>query len=61
DMVGVVGSSPIAPTKFGRYTPKKHLAKTLSAFFWSVLLRWVAYKLPTFNFTKQCSTQHGFA
>ena len=30
-MVGVVGSSPIAPTKFGRRI--KHLAETLSAFF----------------------------
>ena len=30
-MVGVVGSSPIAPTKFGREI--KHLAETLGAFF----------------------------
>ncbi len=30
-MVGVVGSSPIAPTKFGRRI--KHLAETLGAFF----------------------------
>ena len=30
-MVGVVGSSPIAPTKFGR--ENKHLAETPSAFF----------------------------
>ena len=31
-MVGVVGSSPIAPTKFGNLI--KHLAETLGAFFW---------------------------
>ena len=31
DMVGVVGSSPIAPTKFGREI--RHLAATLGAFF----------------------------
>ena len=30
-MVGVVGSSPIAPTKYGRKI--KHLAETLGAFF----------------------------
>jgi hypothetical protein len=30
-MVGVVGSSPIAPTKFTR--ENKHLAETLGAFF----------------------------
>ena len=30
-MVGVDGSSPFAPTKFGR--EKKHLAETLGAFF----------------------------
>ncbi len=30
-MVGVVGSSPIAPTKIGREI--KHLAETLGAFF----------------------------
>ena len=34
DMVGVVGSSPIAPTKFGREI--KHLAETPSAFFLAV-------------------------
>ena len=33
-MVGVVGSSPIAPTKFGR--ENKHLAETPSAFFLAV-------------------------
>ena len=31
-MVGVDGSSPFAPTKFGREI--KHLAETLGAFFW---------------------------
>ena len=30
-MVGVDGSSPFAPTKFGR--KNKHLAETLGAFF----------------------------
>jgi hypothetical protein len=34
-MVGVVGSSPIAPTKFGK--ENKHLAETPSAFFLVVL------------------------
>jgi hypothetical protein len=33
-MVGVVGSSPIAPTKFGRRN--KHLAETPGAFFLAV-------------------------
>jgi hypothetical protein len=33
-MVGVVGSSPIAPTKFGK--KNKHLADTLGAFFVNV-------------------------
>jgi hypothetical protein len=38
DMVGVVGSSPIAPTKFGR--ENKHLAETPSAFFLAVPKRY---------------------
>ena len=54
DMVGVVGSSPIAPTKIGRQI--KHLAGTLSAF--SIPLWWSCPMAPNASISAALATPH---